>query len=157
MKTVRAYKHVCLCLLECCSFCMKHHPHPPPLRVQYAAVSLQQRNGKGRDDAGCSTSGNFESFLREFSLSVPIPVPGISKILRCAKTIHFMETPWKTACEKLHQERMSYRCSWTFLIEPVLRGTSSKVGYRYITLFRHSFFYKNSYLIRILRLKFVKF
>ena len=25
---------------------MKHHPHPPPLRVQYAAVSMQQRNGK---------------------------------------------------------------------------------------------------------------
>ena len=112
---------------------------------------------QGRDDAGCSTSGNFESFLREFSLIVPIPVPGISKILRCAKTIHVMETPWKTACEKLHRERMSYRCSWTCLLLS-LRGTSSKVGYRYITLFRRSFFfYKNSYLIRILRLKFVKF
>ena len=117
-------------------------PTPPGAirRCIYAAAQWQ-----GRDDAGCFfTSGNFESFPREFSLFVP--VPGISKILRCAKTIHFMETPRKTACEKLYQERMSYRCSGTFLIEPVLRGTSSKVGYRYITLFRHSFFFITTHI-----------
>ena len=146
MKTVRAYKHVCLCLLECCSFCMKHHPHPPPLRVQYAAVSLQQRNGK----AGMMPAVQRLVTSRVFSGSFPYPFQ-----FRFLAFQKFCDARKQSILWKHHEKPLVKNYTereWVIGVHEhvfywsSLRGTSSKVGYRYITLFRRSFFFIRTHI-----------
>ena len=158
MKTVRAYKHVCLYLLECCSFCMKHHPHPPPLRVQYAAVSLQQRNGK----AGMMPAVQRLVTSRVFSGSFPY-----SFQFRFLAFQKFCDARKQSILWKHHEKPLVKNYTereWVIGVhEHVLLSQYSVAHHQKldtVTLLYFDapfFFYKNSYLIRILRLKFVKF